>query len=59
MNYWTELSVNYANQRDYLDSLFRVYPMSPNIRRTISTERWNIIENFFNSQNNEALEESC
>ena len=55
MNYWTELSVNYANQRDYLDALFRVYPMSPNIRRTISEAKWNIIEQSFNSQNNELL----
>ncbi len=55
MNYWTELSVNYANQRDYLDSLFRVYPMSPNIRRTIRAEQWNTIEEAFISQNNEIL----
>lgn len=55
MNYWTELSVNYANQRDYLDSLFRVYPISPNIRRTISAEKWNAIENAFNSRQNETL----
>lgn len=55
MNYWTELSVNYANQRDYLDALFRVYPMSPNIRRTIHTEKWNLIEHAFNEQSNELL----
>lgn len=55
MNYWTELSINYANQRDYLDSLFKVYPMSSNIRRTISRENWNVIENSFNEQNNEVL----
>ena len=55
MNYWTELSVNYANQRDYLDSLFRVYPMSPNIRRTISETKWRVIEDSFNSHNNEVL----
>lgn len=55
MNYWTQLSVNYANQRDYLDSLFRVYPMSTNIRRAINEEKWNRIETFFNEQNNENL----
>lgn len=55
MNYWTELSVNFANQRDYLDSLFRVYPMSPNVRRTINEEQWNLIESSFNEQNNEIL----
>ncbi len=26
MNYWTELSIEYANQRSYLDDLFQVYP---------------------------------
>ncbi|MCH5159011.1 MAG: restriction endonuclease [Clostridiales bacterium] len=55
MNYWTELSVQFANQRDYLDSLFKVYPMSPNIRRTISEEKWNLIENAFNSRNSDVL----
>jgi hypothetical protein len=26
MNYWTELSIEYANQKSYLDDLFHVYP---------------------------------
>jgi len=26
MNKWTELSIEYANQRSYLDDLFQVYP---------------------------------
>lgn len=55
MNYWTQLSVNLANQRNYLDSLFRVYPMSTNVRRTINEEKWNNIETSFNEQNNENL----
>lgn len=55
MNYWTELSVQYANQRDYLDSLFRVYPISPNIRREIDTNKWKNIEEAFNTRDNESL----
>lgn len=55
MNYWTELSVICAEQRDYLDSLFRIYPMSPNIRRTISAEKWNDVEAAFASRDNEVL----
>lgn len=55
MNYWTELSVAYANQRNYLDSLFKVYPMSPNIRRIINKEKWNPIEEAFSARDNEAL----
>ncbi len=26
MNYFTQLSIDYANQRSYLDDLFHVYP---------------------------------
>jgi len=26
MNKWTTLSIEYANQRSYLDHLFQVYP---------------------------------
>jgi NAD(P)H-flavin reductase len=29
MNNWTELSIEYANQRSYLDDLFHVYPTIP------------------------------
>ncbi|MGI6664531.1 MAG: hypothetical protein ACOX3W_03850 [Christensenellaceae bacterium] len=35
MNYWTQLSIELANQRDYLDQLFQVYPMANNIRRDL------------------------
>ena len=55
MNYWTELSVAFANQRNYLDSLFRVYPMSPNIRRVIDASKWERIENSFTNRNNSDL----
>ena len=55
MNYWTELSVEYANQRNYLDSLFKVYPMSPNLRREISDKKWGEIKAAFESNDNEKL----
>lgn len=55
MNYWTELSIKFANQRNYLDCLFKVYPISPNIRREIDTKQWNKIETAFNTKNNEEL----
>lgn len=29
MNKWTKLSIEYANQRSYLDDLFQVYPTFP------------------------------
>ena len=55
MNYWTRLSVEFANQKNYLDSLFRVYPMSINIRREIKEDKWNKIENSFINKDNEVL----
>ncbi|MBQ7215732.1 MAG: hypothetical protein IJP54_08045 [Synergistaceae bacterium] len=29
MNYWTQQSIDFAQQRNYLDELFKVYPLSP------------------------------
>ncbi len=55
MNYWTEISIEYANQKSYLDDLFQVYPTIPDGIREIKMENWNKIEEAFNSQNNEEL----
>lgn len=55
MNYWTDLSVQFANQRNYLDELFKVYPMSPNIRREIANDKWLRVQSFFDNQENEKL----
>lgn len=35
MNIWTKRSIDIANQRDYLDQLFKVYPLSANERREL------------------------
>lgn len=55
MNYWTELSIEYANQRSYLDDLFQVYPTIPEGIRELNTDRWASIEKAFKKKNNEAL----
>lgn len=55
MNYWTELSIEYANQRSYLDDLFQVYPTIPEGIREIKNERWANIEKAFKKKNNDAL----
>lgn len=55
MNYWTELSIEYANQRSYLDDLFQVYPTIPEGIREIKNERWAYIEKAFKKKNNDAL----
>ncbi len=58
MNYWTELSVNYASQRNYLDELYRIYPIVPNLRREITDGLWSRIENAYNKQDNVELVKS-
>jgi hypothetical protein len=55
MNYWTELSIEYANQRSYLDDLFQVYPTIPEGIRDIDKDRWTNIEKAFKKKNNELL----
>lgn len=55
MNYWTELSIEYANQRSYLDDLFQVYPTIPNGIRDVKYEIWKEIEIAFNKRDNASL----
>ncbi|MCY4042387.1 MAG: restriction endonuclease, partial [Candidatus Dadabacteria bacterium] len=35
LNPWISMSIEYANQRSYLDDLFRVYPTTPDDIREI------------------------
>jgi len=49
MNYWTKISEEFASQRNYLDELYKVYPISPNLRREISKEKENKIKKAFDS----------
>jgi hypothetical protein len=55
MNRWIELSIEYANQRSYLDDLFQVYPTIPEGIRDINEEIWAGVEKYFNSKKNDAL----
>lgn len=55
MNYFTQQSIDLANQRDYLDQLFSVYPLSPDSIREIDRNVWGRIERSFNNNNNVAL----
>lgn len=52
MNYWTQLSIDFANQRNYLDELFSVYPTIPEGIRDIDQELWDKAERLFNDKNN-------
>ncbi|WP_353485958.1 hypothetical protein [Apilactobacillus xinyiensis] len=46
MNIWTKKSIALANQEDYLDQLYKVYPMTHNIKRSPS-------DNFIEKINND------
>ncbi len=55
MNYWTSLSIDYANGRNYLDELFRVYPTIPEGVRDIDAQIWEGVERAFEERNNADL----
>ncbi len=55
MNLWTKMSVDFASQKNYLDELFKVYPISPNLRREIANSTWSRIEKAYTDKNNEEL----
>jgi len=55
MNHWTQLSIEYANQKSYLDDLFKVYPTIPEGIRTIDNDIWSGVECAFHKQDNQLL----
>lgn len=55
MSYWTGLSIEYANQRSYLDDLFQVYPTIPEGIREVNNELWDSIEKAFKKKENQKL----
>ena len=55
MNYWTKLSVDFAQQRNYLDELYKVYPITPNLRREIPKKREDKVREAFENNNNVML----
>lgn len=55
MNYWLKLSIEYANQRSYLDDLFQVYPTIPEGIRDIDENIWEEVEQAFKNTDNTGL----
>ena len=55
MNYWTELSIEYANQKSYLDDLFQVYPTIPEGIRTIDEKHWESFVTAYQQKDNDKL----
>jgi hypothetical protein len=51
MNHWLKLSIEFANQRNYLDELFKVYPTIPEGIRTIDERKWKLIEKAYHEKN--------
>lgn len=58
MNPWIQLSIDYANQRSYLDDLFKVYPTIPDGIREVDEKLWENIEKSFKNKNNKTLIEN-
>lgn len=55
-NYWTNKSIQFAQQANYLDELFRVYPINPDIERELDPDIWKEVEkNFKNRRDKELL----
>ncbi|MCL1935945.1 MAG: restriction endonuclease [Defluviitaleaceae bacterium] len=55
MNIWTNKSIELANQRDYLDQLYRIYPMANNLKRELSNDYILEIQKYFDTKNNVEL----
>lgn len=55
MNYWAQLSIEYASNKSYLDDLFRIYPTIPEGIRVLNKSSWKNIESAFNLKDNETL----
>ncbi len=55
MNKWIKQSIEYANQRSYLDDLFQVYPTIPDGIRDINSQVWNGVEKAFHKKDNVKL----
>lgn len=55
MHYWTQKSVDFAYQRNYLDQLYKVYPVIANERRDLSDSTVEGLRKSFDSGDNESL----
>jgi len=58
MNHSTKLSIDYANQRSYLDDLFQVYPTIPEGIRDLDGDLWKRVEKAFAKRDNITLLEN-
>jgi hypothetical protein len=55
MNIWTEKSIELASQKNYLDLLYKVYPMSINLKRSLNDSVIATITEAFENRNSQRL----
>ena len=55
MNLWTQKSIELAAQSNYLDQLYRVYPMSVNLRRELPLQTQDEIRMYLDNQDGKKL----
>lgn len=55
MNYWTDLSIQFASQKNYLDELYKVYPTIPDGIREVNQGKWNKVKTAFEAKDNVEL----
>jgi len=55
MNHWIKSSIELANQNNYLDLLYSVYPMSVNLKRELSDSVAKDIEQYFTEKDDVKL----
>lgn len=55
MNYFTQQSIELANQRNYLDLLFSVYPLSPDNIREVNSQIWERVQFHYTQNDNKEL----
>ena len=55
MNIWTQKSIQLANQTDYLDQLYKVYPMANNLKREITQLTKKKLAMYINDKNNQEI----
>ena len=59
MNIWTQKSIELANQRNYLDLLYKIYPMSNNLRREMKKEDIQKLNEFYEMRDKYKLLNYC
>lgn len=55
MNHWTDLSIKLAARHDYLDQLFKVYPLVPEVIRDVDQAKWLRVEQAYQRKDKKEL----